>query len=192
MHIADTNALSAWVVVAGDLAERATVEASDLPERGLAALVLVRNRPGCGIDSLSRRLGLTQSGAVRLVDRLERLGLLARERTPGRRDVPLHLTRPGHARLRRGLTARAATLETLLSPLSPPEREQLIELLSKSLARGRRRREEADVACRLCDWDACRPDCPLDASVVDEIGGAREPEGDTAGADLLPSRTAEG
>lgn len=167
MHIAATNALSAWVLIAGDLAERATVEASDLPERGLAALVLVRNRPGCGIDSLSRRLGLTQSGTVRLVDRLEKLGLLARERTPGRREVPLRLTRPGHARLRQGLRARAATLETLLSSLSPPEREQLVRLLSKSLAQGRRRREQADVACRLCDWEACTPDCPLDASVVE-------------------------
>jgi DNA-binding MarR family transcriptional regulator len=166
MHTSATNALSAWVVIASDLAESATVEAIGLPERPLAALVLIGNRPACGIDWLYRRLGITQSGAVRLVDRLEEIGLLKRERTPGRREVALHLTAAGEARLREGLRARAASLETLVAPLSPNEQTQLVKLIAKSLARGRRQRGQADVACRLCDWDACTPDCPLDRSVV--------------------------
>lgn len=166
MHTGATNALSAWVVIASDLAESGTAEASGLPERALAALVLVSNRPACGIDWLYRRLGITQSGAVRLVDRLEDMGLLIRERTPGRREVALHLTAAGAARLRRGLRARAAGLETLVASLSPSEQTQLVELIAKSLAQGSRQREQADVACRLCDWEACTSHCPLDESVV--------------------------
>ncbi len=166
MHTTAGNALSAWVVIASDLAESATVEATGLPERALAALVLVSNRPACGIDWLYRRLGITQSGAVRLVDRLEDLGLLMREKTSGRREVALHLTGAGRTRLRQGLRARATRLEALVAPLSPGEQAQLVELIAKSLARGSRQREQADIACRLCDWDACTPDCPLDASVL--------------------------
>ncbi|HEX3830713.1 MAG TPA: MarR family winged helix-turn-helix transcriptional regulator [Solirubrobacteraceae bacterium] len=166
MHTTATNALSAWVVIASDLAESATAEASGLPERALAALVFVSNRPACGIDWLYRRLGVTQSGAVRLVDRLEDHGLLIRERTAGRREVALRLTAAGEACLSHGLRARAASLETLVAPLSPDEQTQLVKLIAKSLAHGRRRRDQADVACRLCEWDACTPDCPVDESVV--------------------------
>jgi DNA-binding MarR family transcriptional regulator len=166
MHTRETNALSAWVVIASDLVESATAAASELPERALAALVLIANRPACGIDWLFRRLGITQSGAVRLVDRLEDSGLLRREKAPGRREVALHLTAAGEARITQGLRARAGGLETLLAPLSSNEQTQLVQLIAKSLAHGNRRREQADVACRLCDWDACTPDCPLDLSVV--------------------------
>lgn len=130
--------------------------------------MLVANHRGCSGDWLHRRLGITQSGTVRLLDRLERMGLIARERARGRRQVALCLTRTGEARLDRGLRARAAALETLMAPLSASEQTQLVTLIAKALAGGRRRRRDADVACRLCDWDACRPNCPLDASVIDE------------------------
>jgi DNA-binding MarR family transcriptional regulator len=173
--------MSAWLVVAADLAEAAEREAGGLPERGLASLVLVQNHPGCSIDWLHRRLRLTQSGTVRLVDRLQRMELIERTRTPGRKEVALHVTRAGKARLGRGLKARAGALAALLEPLSDAEQTELTTLVAKALAGGRRRRQEADIACRLCDWAACRPDCPLDASVTDDP--------DTAGAQTRePSR----
>jgi MarR family transcriptional regulator, negative regulator of the multidrug operon emrRAB len=103
-----------------------------------------------------------------LVDRLAGSGLLLRERTPGRREVDLHLTDAGEALLRQGLRARSTALNALVASLTPKEQAQLVKLIAKSLAQGRRHREEADVACRLCDWDACKPVCPVDASVVDE------------------------
>lgn len=168
MHTSAVNTFSAWLVLAGDVTEGDTLEVTGLPERGLAALVLVANHRGCSVDWLGRRLGVTQSGTVRLLDRLQRMGLVARERTAGRRQVALRLTGAGKGRLGRGLQARSAALEKLLAPLSASEQAQLTSLIAKALAGGRRRRKDADVACRLCDWRACRPDCPLDASVIDE------------------------
>lgn len=165
---APANALSAWLVLASDLAEAEALEATGLAERGLATLVLVANHPGCSADWLYRRLGITQSGTVRLLDRLEGMGLVSRERAQGRREVSLRLTVAGETRLARGLRARASALEMLLAPLSESERAQLAALSAKALAAGTRRRRDADVACRLCDWKACRPDCPLDASVIDD------------------------
>jgi DNA-binding MarR family transcriptional regulator len=133
----------------------------------VAALVLLANRPGSSMDWLSSRLGLTQSGAVRLVDRLVALGLLRREKHQGRKEVFLHVTADGEDRLRRGLEARGTAIRVLVEALSESEQEQLGALVGKALAGGARCRAEADVACRLCDWEACGPVCPVDTSVVE-------------------------
>jgi DNA-binding MarR family transcriptional regulator len=154
-------------VLATDAMDGAQLEVADLPERSLAALVLLRNRPRSNVDWLYRRLGITQSGAVRLVDRLVTLGLVRREKEPGRKEVALLVTVSGEARLQQGLAARATAMQALVESLSAAEQTQLATLVGKALAGGTRRREEADVACRLCDWDACKPVCPLDASVAE-------------------------
>jgi DNA-binding MarR family transcriptional regulator len=161
------NAIGSWTLLVSDAMEEAAGEATQLPERSMAALVLLANRPGSSVDWLSRRLGLTQSGAVRLVDRLVILGLLRRDKHQGRKEVFLHVTSGGEDRLRRGLEARATAIRALVEALSEGEQEQLGALIGKALAGGSRRRDEADVACRLCDWEACKPVCPLDASVVE-------------------------
>jgi MarR family transcriptional repressor of emrRAB len=168
MHARAVNTVGSWTLLVADAVEGAATEATKLPERSLAALVLLTNCPGSSVDWLSRRLAFTQSAAVRLVDRLVTLGLLRREKQPGRKEVFLHVTANGEARLHQGLEARAATIQALVEPLSAPEQDQLATLVDKVLAGGVRRRDEADVACRLCDWEACKPVCPLDASVAEE------------------------
>src|SRR5579875_3846201 len=161
------NAIGSWALLVSDALSEAAAEAAQLPERSVAALVLVANRPGSSVDWLSRRLGLTQSGAVRLVDRLMDAGLLRREKHQGHKEVFLHVTASGDDRLRRGLQARAAAIRALLDELPEDEQEQLGALIGKALARQGRRRDEADAVCRLCDWQACTPVCPVDASVVE-------------------------
>ena len=168
MHARGVNTVGSWTLLVADAMGGAAVETTGLPGRSLAALVLLSNRPGSSVDWLSRRLGFTQSGAVRLVDRLADLGLLRRERQPGRKEVFLHVTAAGEARLGRGLAARATAIRALVQPLSPSEQEQLAALVGKVLTGGVRRRDEADVACRLCDWEVCKPVCPIEASIVEE------------------------
>ncbi|MBV8735640.1 MAG: MarR family transcriptional regulator [Solirubrobacterales bacterium] len=147
---------------------RRQLEAAELPERSLAALVLLRNRPASNVDWLHQRLGITQSGAVRLVDRLVALGLVRREKPPGRKEVALHVTASGEAQLEQGLKARSLAIGALVESLPTADQAKLAALISKALAGGSRERGEADVACRLCNWDACKPVCPVDASVVTE------------------------
>jgi DNA-binding MarR family transcriptional regulator len=118
------------------------------------------------VDWLFRRLGITQSGTVRLLDRLESSELITRDRRPGRREVEVTVTAAGRRLLARGMAARARALEALVAPLSEAERDQLTGLIGKALAQRARSRDRADAACRLCDWSACAETCPVDASVT--------------------------
>jgi DNA-binding MarR family transcriptional regulator len=165
MHI--TNALSAWINIGADAALEAAAHATGLPERGLAALVLIDSHPSCSVDWLYHRLGITQSGTVRLLDRLESSGLIARDRQLGRREVAVAIAQPGRGVLTRGLAARMQAMDDLVAPLSGREREQLAGLIGKALSCQARSRARADTVCRLCDWDACTAACPVDASVID-------------------------
>ena len=77
------------------------------------------------------------------------LGLVRREPRAGRREVGLHVTAAGARRLQIALRARADAVQALVAPLPPAERRQLAELTGKALRGGTRRRDEADIACRL-------------------------------------------
>ncbi len=172
MH-SNLNGLSAWIVLGADAAQQATAGTVELPERGLAALVLVDSHPSCSVDWLFRRLGITQSGTVRLLDRLQSSELITRTRQPGRREVQVTITAEGRRVLTRGLAARSRVLEDLLEPLTGHERDVLTGLVGKALSHQTRSRGDADTLCRLCDWNACGEACPVDASVAattDEAG----------------------
>jgi DNA-binding MarR family transcriptional regulator len=165
MH--DTNVVTAWIVSSHDaLAAAASTAGSGLRE--LAALTLVASHEGCSGEWLRARIGLTQSGAVRLVDRLQADGLLVRSTRSGR-AIRLTATAEGHATLERWHAARNETLERLTAGLDGQQIEQLASLLASALVRQPRARVAADTACRGCDWPACGSDCPVDRSVPDDV-----------------------
>lgn len=161
MHTA--NVVSAWVLSAHD-ALVAAARTVDLDFRELAALTLVGENDGCSVEWLRHRVGLTQSGTVRLVDRLEDRGLLTRGATAGR-GVPLQVSASGHERLRAWRQARAAVAEGLLGGLAEPDRSAVVDGMATALRTGTRRRSDADVTCRTCSWAECGADCPVDESV---------------------------
>ena len=66
------------------------------------------------IDALRETLGLTHSGAVRLVDRLEAAGLAERRPGPDGRSVAVALTPVGHAAAEAVRIAREEALEQAL------------------------------------------------------------------------------
>ena len=86
------------------------------------------------VDLLRQVLGLTPSGAVRLVDRLQEAGYVTRR--PGRdaRSVSVRLTASGRRAAERVSNARAQLLQDTLSDLTPAERQALEDLLSRVLA----------------------------------------------------------
>jgi len=162
MHISAVNSLSALALMIGDASTAAVRAATGLSPQELAALVLIRNRPGCSVTWLHERLGLTQSGAVRLIDRLQELGLVNRARTAGRREVSLSISPRGEAVADRGVSARGRAIESQLDGLPSADRDELLSLIERLLRARSRPRDEGDVACRLCDWSLCTPDCPMD------------------------------
>lgn len=163
MHV--SNVFTSWTLAAAQALQGAA-GASGVTGRELAALTLVGSHPGCSLEWLRRRVGLTQSGSVRMVDRLEERALMRRRRRG--RAVALELTRAGRRTLARWHASRELAVAELLDPLTRNERDALITAMAAGLQRSRRPRLAADAACRGCDWDACGRDCPVDLSVVDE------------------------
>jgi DNA-binding MarR family transcriptional regulator len=159
-HVADGNDL-----LAAGLQDLGT--APQLGLREIEALTLVETHSGCSSEWLRKRVGLSQSGTVRLVDRLVSLGLLRRARSHGR-EVALTVTPQARRILRRWSTRRDEAMTTALAALSVTERKTLTDLLAKALLGGQRVRSAADRTCRTCDWAACEPSCPVDGSVTEE------------------------
>lgn len=162
--MSESNIWAAWTLAGHDALTAAAEEAlpAGLGMRDLAALTLVGSHDGCSADWLWGRLGLTQSGTVRLIDRLERLGYLVRARSG--RVLRLSLTEAGAQTVESWSEARDRAAGEVLGSLSPSERRQLNHLLSTALRRHHRARQTADITCRLCAWPTCAP-CPVDESV---------------------------
>jgi MarR family transcriptional repressor of emrRAB len=125
---------------------------------------------GASIDALRRVLGLSHSGGVRIVKRLEAEGLVAREPDPAdRRAVRLHLTGDGRREARRLLAARQAALTPLLAGLGERESAALERLLERLLAHATGSGEDANRICRLCDPGVCGHParCPVTQAILD-------------------------
>ena len=119
----------------------------------LSALYHFLDRPT--LDQLHNVLGLTPSGAVRLVDRLADAGLVTRGTGDDGRSRSVVLTKAGIRVAQQITAARAALLSGALDALSPAERETLHSLMSRVMASVVRSKEGGAWICRLCDLDAC-------------------------------------
>lgn len=160
------NLLAVLALGIGDRIRHAEEGAAGHGAAAPAALVALHEfLNGASIDELRQVVGLTPSGAVRLVDKLSEAGLVTRG--PGRdgRSVAVALTRRGTAVASRVLAARRHAGEAVLAALSAHERESLTPLLERLLheltaARlAERERGASPVGgwlCRLCDFSACR------------------------------------
>jgi DNA-binding MarR family transcriptional regulator len=129
----------------------------------LSALHQFLDRPT--VDLLRRVLGLTSSGAVRLVDRLESAGWVEREDAADGRATAVHLTPAGRRIARRISASRTSTLKQALSTtLSTAEIRDFEHLVSRVLVGLKRGPGAVRWLCRFCDMDACGwsdGHCPL-------------------------------
>jgi MarR family transcriptional regulator, negative regulator of the multidrug operon emrRAB len=165
MHtsVRDANLFGALGTVLSDaLADAAGLAGGASPAAALVALH--GTSAGGTIDALAGRIGLSHSGAVRLVDRLVGEGLVERRRGADQRSAALVLTPQGRRAARRVLSRREANMQVLLGLLTDDQRAAALELVEVLLAGvGRRDGAEAQV-CRLCDLEACgrsRGRCPV-------------------------------
>jgi DNA-binding MarR family transcriptional regulator len=119
----------------------------------LSALHQFLNRPT--VDHLRRVLGLTSSGAVRLVDRLESAGWVRRDSAPDARATAVHLTPAGRKIAKRVSAARTKMLKQALATLSKAQLRVLDELMSRVLIGLMRGKGAVRWMCRFCDMGAC-------------------------------------
>ena len=137
--------------------ERRTGRSGEAP----AAIVALGHQPGLSNDGLSRLLGLTHTGTVRLIDRLVADGLVERRTArQDRRGVALHLTKAGAKARRKVLSEREAVMRPLVSRLKKSDRATLAMLLEELLKAAGRDDGHKLRICRLCDSEACG-DCPI-------------------------------
>jgi DNA-binding MarR family transcriptional regulator len=152
----EANVLGALALVITDQAAGAIAAAAGQSASAAAALSALHqflDRPT--IDRLRQVLGLTPSGAVRLVDRLADAGLVARGPGEDGRSRSVSLTVRGRRVAARVAAARAATLTGALSGLTPAERATLGSLLDRVMANVVDAKDGGAWICRLCDLTAC-------------------------------------
>jgi DNA-binding MarR family transcriptional regulator len=150
------NLLGAFALVITDQTAQAVAAAAGQSVSGAAALSALHHfldRPT--LDQLHKVLGLTPSGAVRLVDRLAAAGLVRRGTGDDGRSRSVVLTDAGRQVAQQVTAARAALLSSALDELSPAERQTLHLLMSRIMASIVRSKEGGAWICRLCDLDAC-------------------------------------
>jgi DNA-binding MarR family transcriptional regulator len=165
---AEANVLGALALFLTDATADAIEAAghADSAAAALSALQQFLDRPT--LDQLRRVLGLTPSGAVRLVDRLAADGLVTRGPGDDGRSRSVSLTAKGRRAAERVQAARTKVLERALAELTSRQRAALHSLTTQVLASLARDKVHSGQAgrgwtCRLCDLVACgRPDglCP--------------------------------
>jgi MarR family transcriptional repressor of emrRAB len=147
---------------------------------GSAALALLALEEFLGdahVAHVAEVLGLTHSGAVRLVTQLESAGLAERRPGADRRRVEVRLTAEGRRTAAVARTARDAVVQETTRGLGTREAATLEHLLTKLVearvtARVQRLRDEGDSRpwwCRTCDFGACgRPEgrCPAQVTAA--------------------------
>ncbi|MBD2304509.1 MarR family transcriptional regulator [Chroococcidiopsis sp. FACHB-1243] len=128
-----------------------------------AALVTLGADPGVSINQLRQILNLSHPGTVRLIDRLEKEGLVERRSGADGRTLALFLTDAGSERRKAILSERRQQLQIAINSLTPNERQQLTALLEKMLAAMTTNELQAFTICRLCEEEVCPGDrCPVE------------------------------
>jgi DNA-binding MarR family transcriptional regulator len=157
------NLLGALAVALSDsLSAEATGAAGHAGAMG-AALTVLAQEPGLGIEQLKVPLGLTQSATVRIVDRLVADGYAERRAGSDQRRVAIFLTEQGMTAATAVLDGRRDLLHAAVTALEPGERQALEGMLDKLLTAVTTDFFQAERTCRLCDLAVCPPRiCPVE------------------------------
>ena len=109
----------------------------------LRALELLAQQDGLRVGELADRVGVDDTTATRLVDRLEQLGLAERHSEEGdRRAILVGLTAAGRELVAGVSSQRQQFFADVLATLDPDERIQLVRLTEKAALALRTRSEE--------------------------------------------------
>jgi len=138
----------------------------------LSALAEFLDRPT--VDQLRKVLGLTPSGAVRLVDRLADAGQVTRGPGSDGRSRSVTLTERGRQLASEITSARAKVLDEMLAGMTDQDRETLHRLMSRVMANAVRVKDGGAWICRMCDLEACERTlghCPAAQAAREKYGG---------------------
>lgn len=162
------NMLGALAIVLADDLRAGINEALGASGETAAALILIGANPGLKIAEIATALGLTHSGAVRLIDRLAAEGLARKAPGADSRTVLVRLSPKGAARRRAALARRARVLARAMALLEPAEAEAFAAAIAKLLHGLLTRPDQGHRFCRMCDEGRCAPTgCPVDIRLAE-------------------------
>jgi DNA-binding MarR family transcriptional regulator len=153
------NIVGAFALTAADTVRTATERSLGLGGSASAALITIAAYPGRSIEQLRHPLGLSQPGALRLVERLEEAGWVRRHAATGR-AVALSLTPSGQQAVAGVLHARDASLRRLLEPLPDAMLLEVAAAVESVLGAQTGSRRDLERLCRLCQRTDCEM-CPV-------------------------------
>ena len=160
------------LVVTDELGRSVTADVGSVTDAA-ALSALAQFLDGATVDRVHQVLGLTPSGAVRLVDRLEAADLVTRSPGPDGRSRAVRLTEAGRQRALAVGGARSAYLSGLVGALDPADVDVLRGLLAKVMAAVVGAKDGGAWTCRLCDLTACRRaqgECPALNAAQERFG----------------------
>ena len=162
-HAHAANVLGALGLALADRLSQAAERAGG-SSAAAALATLYGTRAGIHIDGLARVTGLSHSGTVRLVDRLEADGLVERRRGADQRSTAVFLTPAGRRSARRVLVDRDAAMHSVLALLTDDQQAELSDLAGRLLGKLADTPAAEARLCRFCDLEACgrsRGRCPV-------------------------------
>ena len=160
-----TNLLGALALGLTDRIQASLKQVLDRSGESAAAIIVLGYAPGLSVETLRQVLERSHPGTVRLIDRLERDGLVERREARDGRAVALHLTRKGTKTRESLMAQRLDTLEQALQGLTGEERKVLGELLAKVLTNLPHSEMSKHNICRLCSVPTCDA-CPIPGNAV--------------------------
>ena len=173
------NVLGALAGTVTDQVAAAMAAAAGLPAKGsttalagLSAIAEFLDSPT--VDQVRQVLGLTPSGAVRLIDRLEADGLVARGPGADGRSRAITLTERGRAGAAALARSRRAVLTTMLAGFSADELPAVQVMLARMMRAAVYAKAGGAWICRLCDLTACdraAGRCPAMTAAIERFGG---------------------
>jgi MarR family transcriptional regulator, negative regulator of the multidrug operon emrRAB len=166
------NILAAFALSLTDKIRDAIRAEAGRADMASAALVHVGFNQGISIEKLRTMIGLSHSATVRIVEQLEREGLVIK-----RRDVPgdlrmssLTLSKQGLFEMKQALAARQAVITGILDQFTARDITELDALLMKAVPAIVEFGDDQEVACRFCDVDVCPQDvCPANVCVREPV-----------------------
>ena len=192
------NAVGAF---ACGLSDKIDVAWTTLTGRGITtcyAINQIGSEPGSSIKTLTGMLSIEHSSLVRLLDGLERDGLIERRSDPeDRRGKKVYLSVAGEELLTEMLNARRRILQPMTGTLDDNEMQTLFDLLGKMMPTVVIGGDDQHFVCRVCELEMCPQDfcavngCHEEYKEAATEHGFRRPIGSRRGSIAQPSMQAK-
>jgi MarR family transcriptional repressor of emrRAB len=160
------NLLGAFLTGLHDHMSNRLEQESAISGDGPAALVAIAYNEGRTVEFLRKTLTLSHSWTVRVVEKLEKAGLVQKKTGTDKRAVALFLTDQGKRKVQGIVRARRRCLDEVLAALPVKDHKKLTAMLERMLAFLTGDDDSAEAICKLCEVDVCPQNrCPVTLAV---------------------------